>query len=1757
MADESSVRVAVRIRPQTPAEVVEGCGICARAGGPAGEGGVALGSERAFTFDYAFEPSCCQQAVYDTCVRKLVEAALDGYNATVLAYGQTGSGKTYTMGSGWEGEGDGDEERRGIIPRAIRDLFAGAEARADEARAQGQLPPEFSVQAQFIELYNEDIVDLLDPAKDPFAKGALRITEDGCGGVRIVGASMRAVRGAQEALGALRAGALARTTAATNMNSSSSRSHAVFTLLLRQRRLAPDQDTSVDREADSEAPEQYETLTAKFHFVDLAGSERLKRTGATGERAKEGISINCGLLALGNVISALGDRSRKVLHVPYRDSKLTRLLQDSLGGNSNTVMIACVSPSDRDFMETLNTLKYANRARNIKNRCVVNQDLTSRTIHQLRQEVARLQLELAEYKQGKRVISENGEEGWSDVVQENAILTGEVESLRRRVKAMQGTIEQLSARNSELVAEKALGNWGPKDGSPDTNDCSLTALVQGYVSEIEDLRAQLLESNAMYEASRKREATVARTRHDSVQDPSLIIDDAKRELYKEKELLARSMGELEFQRKLNMSESMTSAVDDRPIGERERAEGESAEDSEPSDGDGEASDSEEEDSEVKGQRVLSAQLAALSEDIDTKARLIEQLELSQRRLAALRTHYEQRLDTLHHQIKATNDEKDKVLASLASQASPPSEKLKRVKEEYERRVGSMSRELKRLQAAAREHTRLQRSQQHAALQLAALRTDLAAMKRDKVKLVQRMREEAKRHAQAEAARAKEVAQLRKESRKNANLIRSLEAETKMKEAVLRRKQEEVSLLRKGHRDKLSSRAAGRLHERAQARKSKGCREAWARLECWVSRAVAARVTLGELEAAMERLLAQRERARDASDPDTLHLLRYLRDAIADTQAQIMQIEEENDENQLPVVLEQVCSAEAGRYSLARLAALTLQHAQDAARHHKLLHDTRAQLAEVRRTHRSITQYYSLARLAALTLQHAQDAARHHKLLHDTRAQLAEVRRTHRSITQYYSLARLAALTLQHAQDAARHHKLLHDTRAQLAEVRRTHRSITQYYSLARLAALTLQHAQDAARHHKLLHDTRAQLAEVRRTHRSITQYYSLARLAALTLQHAQDAARHHKLLHDTRAQLAEVRRTHRSITQYYSLARLAALTLQHAQDAARHHKLLHDTRAQLAEVRRTHRSITQYYSLARLAALTLQHAQDAARHHKLLHDTRAQLAELQEQSERSAAALRLANADQNLNPWGVPAALSALLQHVSSGTSTRSVSPVDSSLLDVRPSNGVRESSTAPTSPPDDNTPSPFQRNTQRRGSVRLRDLGVIGRDEDPMTQSMVEPASPRPIPLSRVPSAPGSLRGLQPLNSGGGVLASPVAVRRPPAPPESPRPPRRQLSKPASLEPSATVGTPPASPGAARRARDDDVFLRLTGAGNDNTPQGVVKEITLKRTSGSGGSGTGAWLQCTHVAEGHAGAALALAATPDLLYSGGVDRTVRGWDFVAGTETWRGWCGGSVGALAAAERLVLAAAGAAVRLFDTRSRTPVTTLWSSGVTGPCPANRGVGGEVAVTALALAQNHRLYTAVGDKLRLWDLRMMECVCKLWTGHAAAVMCLAVGRAAAGDLVATGSKDHYVRTLDMLPQDTGNYEASNRWLLEPPHYDGVQALALSQEDGALYSASRDTSLKRWSLTDHTLTHGVMNAHKGWVTGVCAVRAVDAGLVASCGRDAALRLWSGALRPAAAPAALPDLPHALRAHPAAPALYTAGNDGRIRCWRVRKTR
>lgn len=399
---ETSVRVAVRIRPLINRELAELCKVCTKV--TPGEPQVWLGNEKTFTYDHVFDLGSKQTSIYDSCVRKLVEGCFHGYNATVLAYGQTGSGKTFTMGTGGETT-EVEKESQGIVPRAVQQVFDEIELRKRKATEKNQQAPDFKVTAQFLELYNEELIDLLDESAHLNHRENtttrimtndrhIKIHQEN-GTVQVVGATTKPVKSVFEALECLESGALSRTTASTQMNSQSSRSHAIFTLTIHQSLVASE-------------TQDVETLTAKFHFVDLAGSERLKRTGATGERAREGISINTGLLCLGNVISVLGDESRKASHVPYRDSKLTRLLQDSLGGNSQTVMIACISPSDRDFMESLNTLRYANRARNIKNKVCINQDSSSHTMALLRKEIQMLRLEISEMKHGKRVLSEDG-----------------------------------------------------------------------------------------------------------------------------------------------------------------------------------------------------------------------------------------------------------------------------------------------------------------------------------------------------------------------------------------------------------------------------------------------------------------------------------------------------------------------------------------------------------------------------------------------------------------------------------------------------------------------------------------------------------------------------------------------------------------------------------------------------------------------------------------------------------------------------------------------------------------------------------------------------------------------------------------------------------------------------------------------------------------------------------------------------------------------------------------------------------------------------------------------------------------------------------------------------------------------------------------------------------------------------------------------------------------------------------------------------
>ncbi|XP_055841545.1 kinesin-like protein Klp61F [Episyrphus balteatus] len=308
-----------------------------------------------FTFDRTFGPDSKQHEVYETVVGPLIEEVLSGYNCTVFAYGQTGTGKTHTMvgtecaelKSSWD-----DVSEIGIIPRALSHLF-------DELR---MMELEFSMRISYLELYNEELCDLLSSEDST----KIRIYDDSTkkGSVIIQGLEEIPVHSKDDVYKLLEKGKERRRTAQTLMNAQSSRSHTVFSILVHIK------ENGIDGE---------EMLkTGKLNLVDLAGSENVSKAGnEKGIRTRETVNINQSLLTLGRVITALVERTP---HIPYRESKLTRLLQESLGGRTKTSIIATISPGHKDLEETLSTLEYAHRAKNIQNRPEVNQKLTKKTV---------------------------------------------------------------------------------------------------------------------------------------------------------------------------------------------------------------------------------------------------------------------------------------------------------------------------------------------------------------------------------------------------------------------------------------------------------------------------------------------------------------------------------------------------------------------------------------------------------------------------------------------------------------------------------------------------------------------------------------------------------------------------------------------------------------------------------------------------------------------------------------------------------------------------------------------------------------------------------------------------------------------------------------------------------------------------------------------------------------------------------------------------------------------------------------------------------------------------------------------------------------------------------------------------------------------------------------------------------------------------------------------------------------------------------
>ncbi|KAJ9142711.1 Kinesin-like protein [Pleurostoma richardsiae] len=383
--------------------------------------------EKKFTFDNSFwshlteDPHyATQEDVYNSLGEEFLDHNFEGYHTCIFAYGQTGSGKSYTM--------MGTPDQPGLIPRTCEDLFQRIEA------AQNETPNiSYNVRVSYFEVYNEHVRDLLVPVVPNQGPYYLKIRESPTEGPYVKDLTEVPVRSIDEILRFMKRGDASRTTASTKMNDTSSRSHAVFTIMLKQIHHDMETDETTER-------------SSRIRLVDLAGSERAKATEATGQRLREGSNINKSLTTLGRVIAALADPKaqrpgkaggRKAdAVVPYRDSILTWLLKDSLGGNSKTAMIACIAPSD--YEETLSTLRYADQAKRIRTRAVVNQDHMSTAerdaqIAAMAEEIRVLQLSVSDSRRREKDAREQEER---------------LDEYQQRVAAMQRMMEERS-----LVAE--------------------------------------------------------------------------------------------------------------------------------------------------------------------------------------------------------------------------------------------------------------------------------------------------------------------------------------------------------------------------------------------------------------------------------------------------------------------------------------------------------------------------------------------------------------------------------------------------------------------------------------------------------------------------------------------------------------------------------------------------------------------------------------------------------------------------------------------------------------------------------------------------------------------------------------------------------------------------------------------------------------------------------------------------------------------------------------------------------------------------------------------------------------------------------------------------------------------------------------------------------------------------------------------------------------------------------------------------------
>ncbi|KAM6906832.1 kinesin family member 4 [Xenentodon cancila] len=778
------VRVALRCRPLVPKEINEGCQCCLTF--VPGEPQVVVGTEKAFTYDYVFEPTAEQDEVYSTAVSPLLRGLFNGYHATVLAYGQTGSGKTFSMGGTYTSAQENDPSV-GVIPRVIRKIFEEREKRTDW---------DFYLSVSYLEIYNEEILDLLCSSKD---KPAISIREDPKEGIKIVGLTESQVFSAREMVNCLELGNSARTVGSTAMNAASSRSHAIFTITLEQRR----------------GSDKVDSIVSKLHLVDLAGSERQKKTKAEGDRLKEGISINRGLLSLGNVISALGDESKKNTFVPYRDSKLTRLLQDSLGGNSHTLMIACISPADSNMEETINTLRYADRARKIKNKPIVNIDPRAAEMSRLKQQVQELQVMLLHARGGVAPVLSGPEsaENVTKLVERNRILQDENSKLSRELSEAAG--------QTALMFEKII----MAEQANDKLQCKLEQLRQHKACAVdlekmlETLEDQELKENI--EVMKNLQEIILELKNESA-GIAACID-------------AMSAGEEVPEVSGNGSKNSADVSPSDPSVLKDSPEAFTTH-------------------HALRQAQLSKELIELNKVLSLKEAFVKKMCENDSQLEPMQSEHQKNVQALQSSVDSLQKEKEDLI--LALQSAKKDTNQAKLSEQRRKRLQELEGQLVDMKKKLLEQSKLLKLKESSVQKVSKLMQEIQAMKSQRIQLMRQMREDSEKFRQWKNKKDKEVLQLKEKDRKRQYELLKLERDFQKQANVLRRKTEEAAAANKRLKDALQKRSE--VAEKRKDAQNRGTEGAAARVKMWLLNEVEVMVSTEEAQRHLNDLLEDRK-----------------------------------------------------------------------------------------------------------------------------------------------------------------------------------------------------------------------------------------------------------------------------------------------------------------------------------------------------------------------------------------------------------------------------------------------------------------------------------------------------------------------------------------------------------------------------------------------------------------------------------------------------------------------------------------------------------------------------------------------------------------------------------------------------------------------------------------------------------------------------------------------------------------------------------